>query len=315
MTANTFYYYIYEKNLQGDIVAIYNTSGVRLVSYTYDAWGNVSVSNINISGTNAGAQYNPFRYRGYYYDEEIGLYYLNSRYYDPATGRFINSDGVLISSLLGYNLFAYCENNPVIRVDNNGAMWNLIPSLHPRNRALKTVGGSSSVSAGNMPSKFTPSYYESNAYDTYVKSSMVAMSDGALGGYYTDPVTDAMLNPGHYSVPSAVSVTDGMAYRQKTVSGKTYYHVTTPKNASSIISDQQLKGRTWEGGYVYAWRKNPSSYAIKNSGAHFGVTISFRTNATFVRDTGIDNPSVNKYLPVVSSSPGPIEIWDINIVG
>ena len=124
MAADTFYYYIYEKNLQGDIVAIYNIDGERLVSYKYDAWGNVSVSNHNISGTNAGAQYNPLRYRGYYYDEEIGLYYLNSRYYDPRTGRFLNADDTAYlgadGTPLSYNLFAYCGNNPVMYSDKSG---------------------------------------------------------------------------------------------------------------------------------------------------------------------------------------------------
>ncbi len=66
---------------------------------------------------------NPFRYRGYYYDEESGLYYLNSRYYDPVTGRFINADGYVSGiggDIQGYNLFAYCFNNPINLSDSNG---------------------------------------------------------------------------------------------------------------------------------------------------------------------------------------------------
>ena len=78
--------YVFGKNLQGDIVAIYNTSGTSVAAYKYDAWGNV------ISATGAMASVNPFRYRGYYYDTETGLYYLQSRYYDPAICRFINAD-------------------------------------------------------------------------------------------------------------------------------------------------------------------------------------------------------------------------------
>ena len=111
--------YLFAKNIQGDILYIYNTSGTRLVTYTYDAWGNVTTSYSN-GGASTAARYNPFRYRGYYYDTETGFYYLNSRYYDPAVGRFLNADGQLNTGLLGYNLFAYCYNNPVMYVDPNG---------------------------------------------------------------------------------------------------------------------------------------------------------------------------------------------------
>ena len=81
----TFDTYWFEKNLQGDVVAVYNQAGTKLIAYTYDAWGNSSVSYYN-SGASTTATYNPFRYRGYYYDSESGFYYLNSRYYDPAIG-------------------------------------------------------------------------------------------------------------------------------------------------------------------------------------------------------------------------------------
>ena len=89
--SGTFETYWFEKNLQGDIVAVYNEGGTKLVSYTYDAWGNVTTTYHN-GGASTAVQYNPFRYRGYYYDTELGFYYLNSRYYDPETGRFLNAD-------------------------------------------------------------------------------------------------------------------------------------------------------------------------------------------------------------------------------
>jgi len=70
---------------------------------------------------------NPFRYRGYYYDDETGLYYLQSRYYDPETGRFINGDmpefAIIGQTVLGHNLYAYCENQPVSRIDYSGHSW------------------------------------------------------------------------------------------------------------------------------------------------------------------------------------------------
>ena len=112
----------YEKNLQGDIIAIYNASGTKIATYTYtDAWGNFTVSYSN-GGGSTGAQYNPFRYRGYYYDTDLGMYYLQSRYYDAKICRFISADGYTSTGqgILGNNMFAYCNNDPVNRVDING---------------------------------------------------------------------------------------------------------------------------------------------------------------------------------------------------
>ena len=122
MAEGTFYTYLFEKNLQGDIIAVYNTSGTKLISYYYDAWGNFVKTTHNISGTNVGAQYNPFTYRGYYYDTELDFYYLQSRYYDPEVGRFINADSYLSTGtgLLGYNMYAYCNNNPTMGYDPTG---------------------------------------------------------------------------------------------------------------------------------------------------------------------------------------------------
>ena len=123
----TRYYYV--KNLQGDVIGLVNGSGQFVVQYTYDAWGKV----ISTTGSMASTlgQYNPFRYRGYYYDRESGWYYLQSRYYDPTVGRFLNADtvGVITASpngLTDKNLYAYCDNNPVIRVDNGGQFWDTI---------------------------------------------------------------------------------------------------------------------------------------------------------------------------------------------
>jgi len=120
----------FEKNLQGDVVAVYNHSGIKLIAYTYDAWGNSSVSYYN-SGASTTATYNPFRYRGYYLDSESGFYYLNSRYYDPAIGRFITADKFSTikassSELTDKNLYAYCDNNPVTRTDDGGTFWDTV---------------------------------------------------------------------------------------------------------------------------------------------------------------------------------------------
>ena len=114
---STTYYYV--KNLQGDIIAILNASGEQVVEYKYDAWGNVSIDEAPLE--TIGIK-NPYRYRGYRYDNETGLYYLQSRYYDPKIGRFINADSYVDTgdTVLSTNMFAYCENDPVNKVDKDG---------------------------------------------------------------------------------------------------------------------------------------------------------------------------------------------------
>ena len=119
----------YEKNLQGDVVALYNNSGTKLISYTYDAWGNILSKTSHNGGSSTRAWLNPILYRGYYYDSDISLYVLGTRYYDPAIGRFINADSVMSGasgSLQGNNLYAYCFNNPVMLTDEDGnwPSWN-----------------------------------------------------------------------------------------------------------------------------------------------------------------------------------------------
>jgi len=120
--------YYYVKNLQGDIIGILNGSGIEVVTYKYDAWGKVTIAG---SMASTIGTINPFRYRSYYYDMETGFYYLQSRYYDPVTSRYLNADvleTMLLdqNDLLSTNLFAYCANNPVNNVDYNGMFWSRV---------------------------------------------------------------------------------------------------------------------------------------------------------------------------------------------
>ena len=112
------YYYVY--NLQGDVVGLVDKTGTTMVTYKYDVWGKPE-STTGPMATTLGVA-NPFRYRGYYYDTESGFYYLQSRYYDPEVGRFLNADGYVSTGqgIPGYNMFAYCNNNPIMYSDSNG---------------------------------------------------------------------------------------------------------------------------------------------------------------------------------------------------
>ena len=125
--------YWYQKNMQGDVVRILNSYGGVAAIYTYDAWGkNLQITDKDGNDVSGDpdhiANINPFRYRGYYYDAETGWYYLNARYYDPNVGRFLSPDTILGANggLQGYNLFAYCNNNPVMFADPSGMFIDTI---------------------------------------------------------------------------------------------------------------------------------------------------------------------------------------------
>jgi len=115
--------YFFIKNLQGDVIAITDDNGETVAKYSYDAWGVCIVE----SDTNGIANINPYRYRSYYYDSEIGMYYLQSRYYNPNVGRFVNGDEVenslLTNNVIDHNIFIYVQNNPVVLSDSTGANW------------------------------------------------------------------------------------------------------------------------------------------------------------------------------------------------
>ena len=120
--------YFLRRNLFQDVTHIYDLNGNLVASYLYDAWGNHQVFDASgVENTNADfiGNINPIRYRGYYFDVETNLYYLNSRYYDPEVGRFISLDAVdylAPDSIHGLNLFAYCFNNPIMYSDGSGHM-------------------------------------------------------------------------------------------------------------------------------------------------------------------------------------------------
>ena len=119
-TSATKYYYVL--NLQGDVTEIRSTSNALVAQYNYDAFGNIlsikDANGNNITSSTHIANVNPLRYRGYFYDTETGFYYLNSRYYDPATRRFISADTIIDGrDFDGMNLYAYCWNNPVTHTD------------------------------------------------------------------------------------------------------------------------------------------------------------------------------------------------------
>ncbi len=126
ISGNTNETYYYVKDALGNVIGIYDDTGDMLVRYDYDAWGRLRTSWFK----NDEYQYsvlgntNPIRYKGYYFDKDTGFYYLQSRYYDPVTGRFLNADDVsyigVSGTVLGFNLMSYCEGNPIMWQDARG---------------------------------------------------------------------------------------------------------------------------------------------------------------------------------------------------
>ena len=175
----TEYYYL--RNGQNDIVGLMDESGVRVVEYIYDAWGKL-ISTTGTLATTLGAD-NPFRYRGYYYDTETGLYYLTTRYYDPEVCRFISADVYMSTGqgVLGGNMWAYCGNNPVCRYDTSGRLWKEILDLVG---SIIGFGGETSYDSSvtlTSPSKLSIFYVETSITDSYVEpygntDSIVAIS-------------------------------------------------------------------------------------------------------------------------------------------
>jgi len=138
--------------VQGDIVAVYNSSGTKLISYTYTAWGECIPQTFN-GGHSTAAANNPMRYRGYYYDTDLSLYYLISRYYDARVGRFISPD-IYVSTgqgIIGNNMFAYCDNNPIMLVDPTGDFpWIIAGVLIVTTVVGAILGATSDVKLGEI---------------------------------------------------------------------------------------------------------------------------------------------------------------------
>lgn len=124
-------YYYYMRDLLGNVTAVADADGNLVAEYSYDAYGNL------LSSSGALANINPIRYRGYYYDSETSFYYLKTRYYNPQWRRFINADSLFIAGdiITGCNMYAYCEDNPIMNTDSNG----MAPSADSIRKTSKVI--------------------------------------------------------------------------------------------------------------------------------------------------------------------------------
>ena len=211
----------YALNSRGDVIGLYNASGELIAKYTYDVWGNVlSITDASgdVVGETALANIQPFRYRSYYYDSDSSLYYLQSRYYDPVTHRFINADGLVSTGtgVLGHNMFAYCENNPVNCNDSlglaktssffKGITKALRVSIMMLKHAFKgkgksqSYGPSSCVSKALSKSVIMQGVIDKNIEEFKKNNKTKATYDGSVSLYGKDNMYDVDLS---YSVGKA----------------------------------------------------------------------------------------------------------------
>ena len=218
--------YSYVKNLQGDIVALLDSTGTVVVSYVYDAWGRPISKTGSMAATLGTVQ--PFRYRGYVYDEETGLYYLRSRYFNPVMCKFINADMVLgMRGMLSHNLYCYCKNRPCQFYDPDGLEeeWYFPPEL------IWTYTPSPTASPTPCPTP-RPNYVDGH----YYMITPLSHSTGVyLGG-----------ESGDYSKLGAT------AYRYNQSSGLPEYYVGEYQDGYFFLYCESIYGRAdaWDFEYV-----------------------------------------------------------------
>jgi RHS repeat-associated protein len=178
--------YFYLRNLQGDIIGLVDENGSLVVEYAYDAWGKP----LSITGELAETlgEANPFRYRSYYWEDETGLYYLQSRYYDPEVGRFVNADEpetmLFQDDILATNLFAYCFNNPVMNVDHTGMV------VTPANAIGAVIGAVGGALIGLAIAK----HFKLTGWKRWACTASVSLLIGVVG-YFSGPAIWAAIKP------------------------------------------------------------------------------------------------------------------------
>ena len=263
------YTYYFLTNARGDVELIYGGSGVVLARYTYDSWGNtISIKDGDgeeITDPTNIALLNPIRYRGYYYDSETGLYYLQSRYYDPTTCRFVNADGYVSTGqgLLSSNMFAYCGNNPVNRSDTSGQFW-ITAVIVTAVVALCAV-----TLSGCSTEKTTPEPYNSpdeaaKAFSEEVYSASLYIRHEYSTEIYSRTIngkTTYNYNPPRSGTPHSVSVGRSTPKGTKTVA---YAH-THPNSNSFSDADIRVANHFGIDAYVVGPNLNLQRYNLTSA--------------------------------------------------
>ena len=243
-TINDYYFVC---NWRGDVIQIYNASGTLVGSYTYDAWGKVT-ENATSADTQNITETNPIRYRGYYYDTETRLYYLKSRYYDPAVKRFVNSDDTDVLNvqcdLYDKNLYSYCDNNPTMCKDSDGNIWISVAIGVGSQYAADVIGNLVAGKTGK--DIFVPT----SSVGDYIAAGVTSLIPGAG---LTKVLARSLISLGIYGIENEIKGTELtiMDYAKKFATDFVFdYGIGKAMNGVSKIINSKLP-------------KNYSSYAGK----------------------------------------------------
>jgi len=294
----------YRKNIFGDVTHLLTADSESIAEYIYDAWGNHT---IKTDGRNfAIAMINPFRYRGYYYDIETGLYYLNTRYYDPETGRFVSPDDISILDesmdfINGLNLYSYCGNNPVNRVDHDGRRWwrrvligvAVIAVLAVATVALPGVGGVIAGAALGAAIKGAVSGAVVGGVIGGISSAATGgnffsgMLDGASSGFMLGAAVGGAVGLVSSGIAIGIGATKIVGAAQ--VSSKTLFHSSAVKMQAGKMATQFGKyskiamsrsmntaGLTATRGAGTVGRKIPDVIGVARRGNHLLVEVASR---------------------------------------
>ena len=167
--------YYFVKNLQGDVIAIVDKDAQTVAEYSYDAWGVCTITQDSVGIANI----NPFRYRGYYYDAEIAKYYLQSRYYDPDTGRFVNGDELeslnLDFSAISCNTYSYCSNSCVTQIDILGFV-SISQFFGYIKKMFQSIGSFFAKAFTYVKKNYSPFKLQKSKYGTFLYINVLIIS-------------------------------------------------------------------------------------------------------------------------------------------
>ena len=276
--------YYYVLNAQGDVSAILDSSGKLAASYDYDAWGNCTVYDSSakvLTDPTSIANLNPLRYRGYYYDAETGFYYLQSRYYDPAICRFINADTFATTDangLLSANMFAYCENNPIMRVDADGEVAHVIVGAIIGVAFQYVCDVASGLRAGHSLSEALNPGTVGSTYADYI----AAAASGALAASGIGAVGAVAAN----TMLSSVTYLADRSIKNEKVNGAEWLEATATGFVSGLIGGSGANAKKVVGVINYSRNVVKTAVSPKRIAMYRGkITSSHKAIRTSLRRT------------------------------
>ena len=276
--------YYYVLNAQGDVIALLNSAGSLVASYNYGAWGNYSVHDdkgAKITKASFIGHINPLRYRGYYYDRETRLYYLQSRYCDFANCRFINADTFATTDANGFlsaNMFAYCENNPVMRTDEDGEVAHIIVGAIIGVAFQYVCDVASGLRAGHSLSEALNPGTVGSTYADYI----AAAASGALAASGIGAVGAVAAN----TMFSSVTYLADRSIKNEKVNGAEWLEATATGFISGIIGGSGANAKKVVGVINYSRNVVKTAVSPKRIAMYRGkITSSLKAIRTSLRRT------------------------------